>query len=281
MRQFVKTSFTAVSMRHSVLLGLIFMVLSVPAAYAGIADSLHNLGTSNTNPAGSNAFTGTGEICVFCHTPHGGDTTQIVPLWNRTLGVNVYQTYDQLGTSTLDGEVATVGSVSIACLSCHDGTQALDAIINESGSGLDNATWNAGTWSGDNVVNATGLLEPLAITNIGLDLRDDHPVGIQYGGGGIDSGNINGAMNDLDFFQPTPVLVGTTQTWYLDANASGTRDKQDVILYTRPSADFAGGGTTEPSVECASCHDPHQTANPTFLRVTSTGSQICLTCHNK
>ncbi len=34
-------------------------------------------------------------------------------------------------------------------------------------------------------------------------------------------------------------------------------------------------------IECTSCHDPHLTTNGRFLRVTLTGSQICLTCHNK
>lgn len=261
-------------MKHSIWLGVILLVLSFPA-FAGIADSKHNLGSTGAG----NSFDGTGEICVFCHTPHGGDTGAPVPLWNRDLGTNTYQTYDQLGTSTLDGATADVGSISIACLSCHDGTQALDAVINQPGSGLVNPDFEAGTWTGN--LTANGELGP-GITNIGLDLRNDHPIGIQYGGGGIDSSAINGQTNDVDFWQPTPVVAaGALTTWYIEASGNGARDKEDVILFSRPSADFGGGATVEPSVECGSCHDPHTTVNPTFLRVTNVGSQICLTCHNK
>ena len=52
-----------------------------------------------------------------------------------------------------------------------------------------------------------------------------------------------------------------------------------MVLYRRTFT--AGVG---PSVECASCHDPHveETATrKTFLRIANTGSALCLTCHNK
>jgi len=258
------------------LLAVLVSLSFASPAFAGISDSKHNLGSTGSG----NSFDGTGEICVFCHTPHGGDTSAPVPLWNRDLGTNTYQTYDDLGTSSLDGAVATVGSVSIACLSCHDGTQALDSVINQPGSGLVNSGFEAGSWSGN--IDPDGTLGDNIITNIGTDLRNDHPIGIQYGGGGITSGQVNGNTNDADFWQPTPVVVsGAITTWYIEASGNGARDKEDVILFSRPSGDFGGGSTVEPSVECASCHDPHTTVNPTFLRVTNVGSQICLTCHNK
>ncbi len=34
-------------------------------------------------------------------------------------------------------------------------------------------------------------------------------------------------------------------------------------------------------IQCASCHDPHESTNSTFLRVDNTGSALCLKCHNK
>jgi len=263
--------------------GLILMMLSVPA-FAGVADTPHNLGSSGSGPGPNgglrNSFSGTGEICVFCHTPHGGDTSAIVPLWNRTLSLSsLYTTYDQLGTSTLDGAVASVGSISIACLSCHDGTQAMDNVINQSGSGLVNSGFEAGSWTGEDV-NTDGTMANV-IQMLGTDLTNDHPIGIQYGGGGITSSNINGSTDDPDFFLPDNVTTNGDIFWYVDANSSATRDKEDVILFTRPSSDFNNGAGNEPSVECASCHDPHGTNNETFLRVTSTGSRICLTCHDK
>lgn len=260
-------------------IGLILICFIATPALAGVADSRHNLGTSNTI-SGANKFSGTGELCVFCHTPHGGDTTAPVPLWNRNLGNNTYQTYDQLGTSTLDGAIADVGSISIACLSCHDGTQAIDSVINEPGSGLVNSGFQNGTWSGDNI-GSDGRLLGNVITNIGTDLRNDHPIGVQYGGGGLHTGNPTGPTNDRDFKSPTTMMINSTMFWYVDVDNDSDRESTDVILYSRPGSDFGNGNTLEPSVECGSCHDPHTTENPTFLRVSNNGSGLCLACHTK
>ena len=108
---------------------------------AGIADTRHNLG-SGPGPAGRNNVSDTAEVCVFCHTPHGADINAPAPLWNKRLGAagvpaggGSYITYDTLQTPSLDGTVAAVGSISMACLSCHDGTQAMDNVINAPGSG--------------------------------------------------------------------------------------------------------------------------------------------------
>ena len=54
---------------------------------AGIADTKHNLG-SGPGPGGRNQVSDTAEICVFCHTPHGADTSAPAPLWNKRLGAN-------------------------------------------------------------------------------------------------------------------------------------------------------------------------------------------------
>ena len=107
--------------------------LGATTASAGIATTKHNLSTGSTQP--THVTTGTDEICVFCHTPHGSDITAPVPLWNKQLPTSTYQTYAQLNSSTIDGTILAVGSVSLACLSCHDGTQAMDNIINAPGSG--------------------------------------------------------------------------------------------------------------------------------------------------
>ena len=103
-------------------------VAGLGAVHAGIFNTKHNLGSTGINAASN--FSGTSEICVFCHTPHGGDSSAAVPLWNRHLDPAGFLTYDQLGSTTLDGQIEPVGSVSVACLSCHDGTQAMDSMIN-------------------------------------------------------------------------------------------------------------------------------------------------------
>lgn len=258
-----------------------------PSVLAGIATTKHNLSSTGTGP---NKFGGTDEVCVFCHTPHGSDTSAAVPLWNRQLPAPAtYTTYDSLGTSTLDGATAPVGSVSIACLSCHDGTQAMNVVLNAPGSGNYNPAGftMTGTWTGPaSTATPVGSLNyaTASIVNIGVDLRNDHPIGIQYGGGGIASGTKTGASTgttkDPDFVSPQNDLMGGTRVWWVDTAVGGTgRQKTDMLLYTRNEASVAGG--YQPFVECASCHDPHTDANPTFLRIANAGSDVCLACHVK
>jgi predicted CXXCH cytochrome family protein len=260
-------------------------MLLAPDAMAqlSIKDSKHNLGTTGS-ATNTYQFSGTDEVCVFCHTPHGSDTSAAVPLWNRTLAnPSSYTTYDQLGTSSLDGKVGPVGSVSIACLSCHDGSLAFNAVINAPGSGTaGNAAWQAGTFRGgfDRMQDGT-------ITKLGTDLRNDHPISIQYAGGGYSTANLGTAGNlgnDKDFAVPKNTVLASTTVWWVDSvvGTTGTREKTDMLLYTRAAAaGYAGQTNPEPYVECASCHDPHQANNPTFLRIPNTGSQLCLTCHVK
>lgn len=100
-----------------------------------------------------------GQICVFCHVPHNADTTVTnVPLWNHELTTQTYDLYD---SPTFDG-VATQGqpgSNSILCLSCHDGTVAVDSYGGSTGDFF---------LSGPSAVGAGG------------DLSDDHPISFTY-----------------------------------------------------------------------------------------------------
>lgn len=261
--------------------GVVGLGVSLPAT-AQISGTKHNLGTNGTS--GNNRLTaGTAEICVFCHTPHGADTSAAVPLWNRTLALPAsYTTYDTLGTSSLDGKTAPVGSVSIACLSCHDGQTAMSTVINAPGSGT---AWSvAPAWEGSR--QTAGKISAGLITNIGQDLRNDHPVGIQYGGGGITSSLPTGTTattsgtRDADFVKPATAELNGSRVWWVDTEATpnGTRQKTDMMLYTRTVASAANA--PEPFVECASCHDPH-TTNTTFLRISNDSSAVCLACHIK
>ena len=49
------------------------------AAFAGIAGSKHDLGSSGTSPY--KTTTGTAEVCVFCHTPETSSDDAVVPKW--------------------------------------------------------------------------------------------------------------------------------------------------------------------------------------------------------
>jgi predicted CXXCH cytochrome family protein len=272
-------------------LGTLAMALAIAAAgvatslpaQAQIADTKHNLGSTGT---GINKFSGTAEICVFCHTPHGADTSAAVPLWNRALPApGSFTTYDSLGTSSLDGKTAPVGSVSIACLSCHDGVTSMSTVINQPGSGgynKDGAAM-AGSWTGANQSGGTLGVDG-QITNIGKDLKNDHPVGIQYGGGGITKSTPTAATKDKDFVAPKNKDINGTLVWWVDTGASDNeRQKSDMLLYTRAQGTGGYTGQTEPEpfVECASCHDPHIKNDTPFLRIANDGSKVCLACHVK
>jgi predicted CXXCH cytochrome family protein len=267
-------------------------------AQAAIKDTKHNLSTSNTI-SGANKLSSSGttttEICVFCHTPHGSDTSAAVPLWNKKLNLPTnYTTYNSLGTSSLDGLVMPVGSVSLACLSCHDGSQALNVMINAPGSGgYNSAGAQFGTMaSGGTVDTSTNALSAGIITNIGTDLRNDHPVGVQYGGGPKTATSIpssgdydNSLFRDAGFNTAHLTSANSLPVWWVDSEATpnSTREKTDMQLYTRKYGTLTKDDTTlvdQPFVECASCHDPHS-SNTTFLRTPNTQSAVCLACHIK
>lgn len=302
----------------SALVASLALAVELPTRFTnlgGVINSRHNLtqrapaGTvSAISPIMDSARNNYAEVCVYCHTPHTANITLDAPLWNRTrlLGT-VYQTYDLLGTSSLTQPVIQPGAQSLTCLSCHDGTIAVDSIINMPGSGQTNIAAMTthqeaflDAWAPDAAHTAAGATtspthsgigttapgggggcqaachnDALGIGTsfqaflIGTDLRNDHPVGITLptSGPAVSEFNAPGAT------------VGTTR--YYDVNpANGRLDKGEIRFYANANG---------PAVECASCHDPHGVPAsgpgtqfaPTFLRVTNVGSTVCLTCHNK
>lgn len=278
------------------------LAFSGPTSAAGIADTRHNLGSAANPIIGRNQVTDTAEICVFCHTPHGGDTAAPVPLWNKRLGAagapaggGTYSTYSQLQLPSLDGTEAPVGSVSMACLSCHDGTQAMDNIINAPGSGgvLADGGGNDGranVWTGSPRASATGVMTNAGgfISNLGTDLSNDHPIGIQYCGGGLSGAGavVSGTCRDEDFKAIQTATINTNQVFWVDTGGAG-KQRTDLPLYQRAT------GGLGPLVECASCHDPHvssgqagpagtgQVGGETFLRISNANSAVCTSCHVK
>lgn len=264
-----------------------------------IGNTRHNLTQKQASGGGPNtsymdfARNDYAEVCVYCHTPHGANTTVNMPLWNRTVKTTTFTTYAQNNSSTLTQSVTQPGNASLTCLSCHDGLTAVDSIINMPGSGR----YDAGSMSNQNDaflntwINQSGqnalvhgkltlALGPgdsclgchqvgigatdFTVFVTGTDLKNDHPVGITYSSNG-------------DFNTPGGVK-GTTR--YFDKNSNGNMDSSDVRLYD------TGNGI---EVECASCHDPHgvpsagpgSTFIPSFLRVSNSSSALCLTCHVK
>jgi predicted CXXCH cytochrome family protein len=273
-------------------LGLVTLATSAIAAPAttGIASTRHNLGSSNrdvdgaTTPtlygnarAGDIYTTGTDEICVFCHTPHASNTAVSAPLWNKALPNSTYTVYS---SGTMQGTASlSNNNMSLACLSCHDGTQAMDNMINKPSTGTPSSagynatgsrlagTWYAGTEDAEASGNTSaGALNAKVYMELGTDLSNDHPVGIPYCGGG-QTGLGKSGCADQDF---NAVTQGANATSFTVGTSSVV--KENMRLYN------TAGGL---SVECGSCHDPHNDAQKTFLRTSNAGSAVCLTCHAK
>ncbi|MDD3813193.1 MAG: cytochrome c3 family protein [Desulfocapsaceae bacterium] len=131
-----------------------------------ILDSKHNLSISGQYNIHASTES---RVCVFCHTPH--NARQDIPyLWNRSAQTTTYTPY---ASSTLSATVGQPTGASKLCLSCHDGTIALGAVLSEP---TPISFIGASTLSGLN-------------TSLETDLSDDHPVSFSYQSS-IDSGNL-------------------------------------------------------------------------------------------
>ncbi|MHC4908323.1 MAG: cytochrome c3 family protein [Planctomycetota bacterium] len=115
-------------------------------AWADIEGSSHDFSASNW---------GGGEICKPCHAPHSADS-EVGFLWAHTMSSQVYTLYD--GTTSTPGGMNELDQFSRMCLSCHDGTIALNDFHNGGGSPVFIAPEHA--------IGGDG------------DLSDDHPIGI-------------------------------------------------------------------------------------------------------
>ncbi len=289
------------------------------------------------------------EVCIFCHTPHGGRSNVggvegVAPLWNRRLSNPMsYTPYNSqhFDAQDLMGTPGRPKGVSLACLSCHDGAVAFDALINSSGSGgffprnktFDGPGGSIGMgFSGPAVDSANSFREgrrapagpgetpgfvffdgfgsgPNAsfgsepFPNLGLDLRDDHPISME-----IPRADPQFKEILTNITTKGGRIPGSGSVMWIDRDPNGANlplDKRDRIRAyasdpSRPDA---------PYIECASCHNPHEASRPggqpalsepvnahtinnsLFLRLASrpnadsqdrnARSLICLSCHKK
>jgi predicted CXXCH cytochrome family protein len=145
----------------------IVVLVGLPvAAWAGISGTEHDF---------SGAGWSGGEICVVCHTPHNGDITLEAPLWDHDVtAVTDYSVYTSATLTAEGGTIGQPGSVSLLCLSCHDGTVAIDSFGGSAG---------------------TIFLTSTDTGYVGEDLSDDHPIGLTY--------NAALSVSDPGLYDPT------------------------------------------------------------------------------
>jgi hypothetical protein len=233
------------------------------ASRAGILGSPHDFsGRSwNTDPADP------ASVCSACHTPHHADST-IVPLWSHQTTVQPFIMYNNANVSVANLQAPVdnqPAGPSKACLSCHDGTVAINTY-----GGIGNYYTHG--------PNGT-IGQPEYITNsasLGVDLTHTHPISLSY----------------------TPAIVGpgvNQDKWLYDPNtspvlipASGTFVPGNDMTING----FLLGGRNR--LECESCHDVHNQIgtpfdannNPKLVKIVgvdanNNGSLLCRSCHNK
>lgn len=232
---------------------------------ATIAGGPHDL--SNGSAVRNANATINGQTCVFCHVPHGGSTNQ--PLWNRSNpNGGAYQVYSSSTSAAVATAAGVASGISGACMSCHDGTIAMDVVTNINGLPFGTAPTNGNVSfvAGPNrkalYSNGTGGTNNVmsgGLPFLGSDLRNDHPVAVTY----------QTALTA----DPSHYRVITQVGARIFVNGAGG----PLPLF--------GSSTATATVECASCHDAHNNSlngtNGGFLRQANSGSQMCTACHNK
>lgn len=206
----------------SSLLGFAMALTGLTASAGTIVGSAHDF-------AGK-AWSG-GQICVACHAPHNTAVLADAPLWNHALSTATYTVY---ASTTMNAATAQPGATSKLCLSCHDGTVAVNSF--------------GGT---------TGTTFLSGADSMGTALTNDHPIGFTYDAALVAA---DGALNPIT----TAVTIG-----------SGTKTRVGTIA---SNLLYAG------RMECASCHDVHNTftaASGKLAKVSMASSALCTTCHTK
>lgn len=173
--------YISICMAIAFVLAVATVAMAGSAPGSGIQGTLHDL--SSTGPGGVAIGSTETRICIFCHTPHfaakASDFTgananiKYYPLWNHTLSVATYLTYTN-GTELpnsiqhqLNADIsAGPGGPSRLCLSCHDGSIAVNSY---------------GTFQGNPTSSGGGAVMPASYQiGGGGDLSNHHPIGFDY-----------------------------------------------------------------------------------------------------
>lgn len=241
------------------------VTMGVLAACAGAQPNSVVGGPHNLSAGGPGTIKATSEneVCIFCHAPH--NASPVKPLWNRAMPADAYTIY---ASRALDANPGQPTGSSKMCLSCHDGTIALGAIV-----------------SRDATIAMSGGLTtmPSGHSRIGTDLRDDHPVSFAF--------DSSLASRDPHLRNPASLPEQTK----LDANQElqcttchdAHNNAFDSFLVMQNSASQLctachNMGTTLVTGHstCNACHQPHTAPSGPYLLRAQTVTQTCLRCHD-
>lgn len=235
-----------------------------------IRNTVHNLSTSAINNF-QYISSNEDEVCIFCHTPHGGSLTG--PLWNRENTITTYTHYSSAGASAYLRGLSVnrpVGNESMLCLSCHDGSITVHSILNTSNrtGGPPEADWDP-----INGIKITAL-------DLGFVAATAGKIGASLDA----SGNLVDVSTDLMDDHPISFLYDSVRAQKsAEFKAIATAEAAGVRFFPQTATDALK------RVECSSCHDPHvdyisasgNDAYTPFLITPNDGSKLCLACHTK
>lgn len=217
-------------MKKISIMAVLALLAAAPAIANSVVGSSHDMVFSGfaSAPVG-----GSTEVCIFCHTPHGAQTTVTqAPLWNNTLSasINVAGIYN---SATMNYTVtdAQINATDVRlCLACHDG--GVGEPVNQPNSG--------------NMEISTNTMSANAL--IGTNLTNDHPIGIDLGGTpettdpGLHSiAEITGATG----FNENPFYGGASNTIWC-STCHDVHDNADVPFLRMNNAG---------SAMCKACHN--------------------------
>jgi hypothetical protein len=269
---------------------------SIARAATGLIGSSHDftsaasfLVTTTVTPSGGSATVSTGQSialfaaggggtytnpCQVCHIPHkatsAGNALTNAPLWNHVASGNVgsYVTYDQGQSAHFNslGLTVTLGS-SLACLSCHDGSMAINQAYGSAVGAYSGGGVTAGTSKTGTVTTVTPVYVPT------FAVEASQPGTANFTGPSGSSGPFAG-QTDLTHMHP----IGVSYTAALKADPTLQPLGNAMLGYMLK-------GTTQ-TVECASCHDIHRVygASNTAthdLIVDVNNAALCNTCHQQ
>ena len=220
------------------------------AGLGGIVGSPHDFSAETWNivPSDKN------RVCGVCHQPHHADSS-VVPLWIHQTTTTVFKMYN---TNNVPNSLMkavpdnTPGGRSLACLSCHDGTVAVNSY--------------AGSVQGGTsvIITNNANIAPLG------DLTHTHPISFVY----------DSALATADGFlqdPATPVLVPDSGIF----NHGSDLSIRGFLL---------NGGNRLECSGCHDVHNQMGTpfdinANPKLVKIVGTqggkGSLLCRSCHIK
>lgn len=251
----------------------VMICLAASGLYAAVSGTAHDFSADKDGSA----------ACQYCHTPHMALSGTV--LWNHELSDRVYQIY---WSTSLDADVGQPTGSSKLCLSCHDGTVALDATIRGGGGG-------------------STYMRP-GSANLGTDLSDDHPVSFVYSSElsdkdpqirppdslpeelHLDQLNEMQCMTCHDPHDDTfgNFLVTTNMRSHLcvqchDLSGWSNSIHADSVVEVKDAVDdflVNTGYSTVADNGCLSCHQPHNARGKQRLFHFAEEEKNCLSCHN-